>query len=79
MGEKSCKKPCGRAQVVSAGESFLNAAKLKCKADLAIAESKINLYLQSAVGIGDHPDIVGEILKAAEEGAHAQDMLNFLE
>jgi hypothetical protein len=27
------------------------------------------------VGVGEHPEITEEIIKAAEEGAHAQDVL----
>jgi hypothetical protein len=79
MDKKSCKKPCGQKRCMTVGDGFLIAAKLKCEAKLAEAESKINLYLQNAVGVGDHSDISEEILKAAEAGAHAQDMLNFLE
>jgi|TARA_R110000851_G_scaffold201262_1_gene352412 hypothetical protein len=62
-----------------AGESFLAAAKLHCRAKLAEAEAKIELYLGDSVGIGDHPNIMEEILKAADDGCHAEDMLNFLD
>jgi hypothetical protein len=42
------------------------------------SEAKINLYLTQAVGVGEHPEITEELIKAAEEGAHAQDVLDFL-
>ena len=61
------------------GESFLEAAKLKCHAQIKEAEAKIGLYLVSPMGVGDHPNIMEEILKAAEEGSQAQDVLDFLE
>ena len=31
------------------------------------------------MGVGDHPNIMEEILKAAGEGSQAQDVLDFLE
>ena len=34
--------------------------------------------MKNAVGVGEHPDITEEIIKAAEEGAHAQDVLDFI-
>ena len=61
------------------GESFLEAAKLKCQAQIKESEAKIRLYLENPVGVGDHPNIMEEILKAAADGAHAQDILDFLE
>ena len=60
------------------GASFLEAAKSKLEADIKDAEAKIQLYLDNPVGIGDHPNITEEILKAANDGAHAKDVLSFL-
>jgi len=60
-------------------KKFLKAAKLKCMSQIEEASAKINLYANNAVGVGDHPNIMEEILKAAEQGAHAQDILDFLE
>lgn len=62
----------------SPGKDFLDSAKLNCLAKIKDATAKINLYLEYPVGIGDHPNITDEILKAAEQGAHAQDLLTFL-
>ena len=61
------------------GENFLKAAKLRCESKISEANAKISLYVNNAVGVGDHPNIVEEILKAAEDGAHAQDVLDYLE
>ena len=61
------------------GQSFLKSAKLKCQFEIEEAKARINLYTTKPVGIGDHPNIMDEILKAAADGAHAQDILNFLE
>jgi len=67
-----------RSHSNSPGESFLEAAKLKLEADIKDAEAKIQLYLTHPVGIGDHPNITEEITKAASDGAHAKDVLSFL-
>ena len=61
------------------GENFLSAAKLDCSAKIKEAAAQIGLYLSNTVAIGDHPNIMEEIIKAAESGSHAQDVLNFLE
>ena len=45
------------------------------QAQIASAKAKINLYTHNSVGIGEHPDIAAEILKAAKEGAEAQELL----
>jgi len=61
------------------GSAFLDAAKIRLRARICEAEAKIELYLKNPVGVGDHPNICEEITKAAEDGAHAQDVLNFLQ
>jgi len=60
------------------GNLFLEAAKKKLEAQIKNAEAKINLYLTQAVGVGEHSQIAEELIKAAEEGSHAQDVLDFL-
>ena len=60
------------------GNLFLEAAKKELEARIKNAEAKINLYLTEAVGVGEHSEIREEIIKAADEGAHAQDVLNFI-
>ena len=61
------------------GHLFVEAAKKKLIADISDAEAKIKLYTTVPVGVGEHPNITEEILKAAEAGAHAQEVLDFLE
>ena len=61
------------------GETFLEAAKLDCRARIMEAEARIELYMNRPQGVADHPQILDEILKAAGAGAEAQDKLAFLE
>ena len=65
-------------QQIKVGDLFLEAAKTTLEARIKNAEAKVNLYLTELVGVGEHPEITDEIIKAAEEGAHAQDVLNFI-
>ena len=64
---------------INVGNMFLEAAKSKLKAEIKDAEAQIELYMSSLVGVGEHPDITAELIKAAEKGAHASDVLKFLE
>ena len=61
------------------GQRFLDAAKLHCRSQIKDAQAKIDLYLNFAQGVADHSNIMKVILEAAEQGAHAQDVLRFLE
>jgi len=61
------------------GQQFLEAARLHCRSQIKEAEAKINLYLNYPQGVADHSGIIKELLEAAEQGAHAQDILRFLE
>ena len=62
----------------SLSDTLLKAAILKCQAEVETAKATIAIYTTSPVGVGEHPDIVEEILKAAESGAAAQEKLDFL-
>ena len=59
-------------------DTLLKAAILSCQADLENARAKIELYTTNPTGVAEHPDIVEEILNAAESGAAAQEKLDFL-
>ena len=59
-------------------DMLLKAAITKCQAEVDAARATIALYTTSPVGVGEHPDIIEEILKAAENGAAAQEKLDFL-
>ena len=60
------------------GNLFLEAAKRRLEAQIKDAEAKVNLYLTQSVGVGVHAEITEELIKAAEQGAHAQDVLDFI-
>ena len=60
------------------GNLFLEAAKRRLEAQIKDAEDKVNLYLTQSVGVGEHAEITEELVKAAEQGAHAQDVLDFI-
>ena len=59
-------------------DTLIKAAILSCQAEVEASKAKIALYTTSPVGVGEHPDIVQEILNAAESGAAAQEKLDFL-
>ena len=60
------------------GNLFLEAAKRRLEAQIKDAEAKVKLYLTQSVGVGEHAEITEELIKAAEQGAHAQDVLDFI-
>lgn len=64
-------------QRTTIGNLFLEAAKHRLEAQIKDAEAKVNLYLAQTVGVGEHPEITDELIKAAEQGSHAQDLLDF--
>ena len=66
-------------QIELVGMGFIEAAKLQQHAKIKECEAKIALYINSSQGIADHSDIMTEIINAAAEGSHAEDVLNFLE
>ena len=63
---------------IAIGNLFLEAAKRRLEAQIKDAEAKVNLYLTQSVGVGEHAEITEELIKAAEQGAHAQDVLDFI-
>ena len=62
----------------SISDALIKAAIARCEAEIADANAKIELYLNAPVGVGEHPDIVSEILAACDSGASAQEKLDFL-
>lgn len=60
------------------GTKFLEAAKISCRAKIEEASARLTLYTSDPQAVADHSSIMDEILKAAADGAHAQDMLDFL-
>ena len=59
--------------------ALLQAAIAHCESEIAAAQATIKLYMTAPAGIGDHPNVIDELLKAAERGATAQEKLSFLE
>ena len=59
-------------------EIYVNALVKKCEADRAIAVANLNTYLKSPVGVGEHPDVVGEMEKLLDAIAAADGKLEAL-
>ena len=48
------------------------------EAEIAQARAKIDVYLNSPVGIGEHPDLVSAVDEQIDKMAHAEDKLEIL-
>ena len=59
-------------------EIYVNALVKKCEADRATAVANLNTYLQNPVGVGEHPDVVGEMEKLLDAIAIADGKLEAL-
>ena len=58
---------------------LIKALKAKYKAEAADAEATIEVYLNNAAGIGEHPQVVEEMAKQLEKLSNADDNLETLE
>ncbi len=58
---------------------MLTALRARFEADIAEADATINIYLNSAVGIGEHPQHLDEVNKLLAKIAEAKDKLETLE
>ena len=58
---------------------LIKALKAKYKAEAAEAEATIEVYLNNAAGIGEHPQVVEEMAKQLEKLSNADDNLMTLE
>tara|TARA_R100000541_G_scaffold30505_1_gene39495 strand:- start:709 stop:936 length:228 start_codon:yes stop_codon:yes gene_type:complete len=58
---------------------LLNALHDKYEADISAAHATINIYLNSSVGIGEHPQHLSEIDKQLQLIVDAEEKLNILE
>ena len=58
---------------------LIKALKARYKAQSAEAEATIEVYLNNAAGIGEHPQIVDEVAKQLEILSSANDNLETLE
>ena len=57
---------------------LLEALKKKLEGEVAVAEANIHVYLNKAVGIGEHPDIVEALETQFDKLTHAQDKLDMV-
>ena len=58
---------------------LIKALKAKYRAEAAEAEATIEVYLNNAAGIGEHPQVVEEMAKQLEKLSNADDNLETLE
>ena len=60
-------------------QGLLNALHDKYEAEISAAHATINIYLNSSVGIGEHPQHLDELDKQLQKIADAEEKLNILE
>ena len=60
-------------------QGMINALRARFEADIAEADATINIYLNSSVGIGEHPQHLDEVNKLLAKIAEAKDKLEALE
>ena len=53
---------------------ILNAVAAKATADEAKAIANLKVYLTNPAGIGEHPDVVGEVTKLLKDMQEARDL-----
>ena len=58
---------------------LLNALRDKYEADISAGHATINIYLNSSVGIGEHPQHISELDKQLQKIVDAEEKLNILE
>ena len=60
-------------------QALMNAALLHFKAVKARAETNLDVYLSGSVGVGEHPDLVSEVIELAKTITEADEAIKFLE
>ena len=60
-------------------KGLLNALHDKYEAQISAAHATINIYLNSSVGIGEHPQHIDELDKQLQIIVDAEEKLNILE
>tara|TARA_Y100000296_G_C5166378_1_gene254860 strand:- start:1906 stop:2133 length:228 start_codon:yes stop_codon:yes gene_type:complete len=61
---------------VDVGEALLLALELKYEGDIAIGKANIEVYMENASGIGDHPDVIDAVDSQVEKVAEASEKLD---
>ena len=60
------------------GYKMIDALRKMYEAEIAHAQANIDVYLNSPVGIGEHPDLVSAVDEQIDKMAHAEDKLEIL-
>ena len=60
------------------GYKMIIALRKMYEAEIAHAQANIDVYLNSPVGIGEHPDLVSAVDEQIDKMAHAEDKLEIL-
>lgn len=61
------------------GQALLEAALLHFKAQKARAEANLEVYLSKPSGIGEHSDLVEEVIKLIRAVTEAEEAIKYLE
>ena len=59
--------------------AILDALEAKYQADIAHADATLKIYLESSVGIGEHPQHIEECDKLVEKIANAEEKIKILQ
>ena len=60
-------------------QQLLQAALLNFLADKAKAEANLEVYLTNSAGIGEHPDVIKEIVDLTKTITEADESIKYLE
>ena len=63
---------------MKAGDQLLVAALAQAKGELEVHKANIQVYQTMPAGIGEHPDIVEEMIKQIDDMAAARDGLEII-
>ena len=61
------------------GDALLKAALLHFRAVKARAEANLDVYFIAATGVGEHPDLVEEVIKLTKTITEADEAIKYLE
>lgn len=56
-------------------QDLIQALKDKYTAQMSDAKAKMKIYLNNSVGVGEHPDVTGELDKMVQDFCEAKDKL----
>lgn len=60
-------------------QQLINAALMHFRAVKARAEANLEIYLQSSVGVGEHKDLVEEVIELTKLITEADEAIQYLE